>query len=155
MLYLSGMEAWSEWTSVAHDWLLVGATYVDDSTYTSVADIAADELSIGGYARLPVANTLRAPSESGGYFGMAYGADHPHWDALAAGTVVSYLVLAEHRVADATAALIARWQLDPTTTDGGSLGLTMPPWVDPYGTPFPSGNASTGLVHLHWNAQNV
>lgn len=108
--------------------LLVKSTYVFDATHNTVADVVAgaQEISVGGYVR--VALTTKTLTEDDGN-GIAYlDADDVLFAALAAGQTVGGAVLYKFNAADASAEVVAFYDVTDTATNGGDITIQ---WATP------------------------
>lgn len=106
--------------------LLVQSSYTELATHNVVADIVASELSVVGYARQALANKTATEDDVNGF---AYlDADDVVFTSLAAGQTIGGAVVFRHTGADATAPLLAFYDLTNTPTNGGNFTLQ---WASP------------------------
>jgi hypothetical protein len=99
--------------------LLLKSTHAPNRDHNFVADIVADEISVAGYARQALAAETVTEDDA---VDFAYlDADDPVFSGLAAGQTVGAMVLFIHTGNDATAELIAYYDLVDTLTNGGAI----------------------------------
>jgi len=140
-MYFSGFDAWADWTSAAHEWLLLGDIGAFTATDDNVSDIVTTELLVAGYARITVANKVDDDQVSTYYNSRSYGADPPVFSGLAAGKYIQALVLAE-----TTGRLLAFWDVQQPS-DVGTLALNFATYTADNGDPLPSAGPNTQMIH--------
>lgn len=150
-LYPQGIATWSDpaWTGVTtRVWALLGPAGIFNPAHLTLADLAATEVSGGGYARVDVSGAVTfydTPSQQSTYFG----AMPPTFTGIAAGTQVAALALADNASGvDSSSPLIAYWELDsPVTTDGTDLVFELPLLE-----PFVASPVDPNARLVHWLA---
>ena len=108
--------------------LLVKSTYTFDNNHNFVSDVIAGslEISVSGYARQTLANTTVTEDDTNDF---AYlDADDVVFTALVAGETIGGAVLYLYNAADASAAVIAFYDLVDTATNGGNVTIQ---WATP------------------------
>jgi hypothetical protein len=103
--------------------LLVKSTYTFDPDHNFVADVVAGalEISAAGYARQALTSKTVVEDDANDF---AYlDADDPNFGSIAAGQTVGGMVLFIHTGSDATAQLIAYYDLVDTLTNGLALSV--------------------------------
>lgn len=99
--------------------LLVTSAYTADKDHNFVADVVASELTVGGYARQTLANKTLTEDDTNDF---AYlDADDVLFSSLVAGETIGGAILFRHTGADATAPVIAFYDLTNTPTNGGNF----------------------------------
>jgi hypothetical protein len=101
--------------------LLVKSTYTFDATHNFVSDVIAGslEISVAGYSRQPLVNEACTEDDANS---CAYlDADDVTFASLTAGQTVGGAVLYKYNAADASAELIAFYDLTDTATNGGDI----------------------------------
>jgi hypothetical protein len=108
--------------------LLVKSTYTFDKAHNFVSDVVAGalEISVGGYAR--VALTTKTLTEDDANSCAYLDADDVLFAALAAGQTVGGAVLYKYNAADASAEVIAFYDVADTPTNGGNITIQ---WATP------------------------
>ena len=103
--------------------LLVKDTYAFNPDHNFVADVVAGalEISAAGYSRQTLANKTVTEDDANDF---AYlDADDPAFGSIAAGQTVGGMVLFIHTGSDATAQLVAFYDLADTLTNGLALSV--------------------------------
>ena len=111
------------------DWLvdtikimLMKSAYTPDvDANIFVADITANELTVGGYARVTLATKFSTKDNANNR--TDYGADNPVWAALAAGETIGWAVIFKQVTNDADSTLIAVLDGADVATNGGQITL--------------------------------
>jgi hypothetical protein len=108
--------------------LLVKDTYVFDNNHNFVADVVAGslEISVAGYAR--VALTTKTVTEDDTNDFAYLDADDTPFAAMAAGQTVGGAVLYRHTGSDATAEVLAFYDVTDAPTNGGTMTVV---WAAP------------------------
>jgi hypothetical protein len=98
--------------------LLVKSTYAFDATHNFVADVVAgsQEISAAGYARQTLAGKTVTEDDVNGFAFLA--ATDPVFPGMAAGQTIGGMVLFIHTGSDATAQVLAFYDLTDTLTNG-------------------------------------
>lgn len=99
--------------------MLVQSTYTENKDHNVVADVVAHELSVAGYARVALTTKTLTEDDTNDF---AYlDADDVAFGALTAGQTIGGAVLFRHTGSDATAPVIAYYDLINTPTNGGTF----------------------------------
>jgi len=101
--------------------LLVQSTYVEDAAHNVVADVVAFELSVGSYARQALVGVTVTEDDSG-LFGYL-DANDVAWNPLNTGQTIGGAIVFVHTGNDATAPLLAYFDLTNTPTNNGNFSL--------------------------------
>jgi hypothetical protein len=111
-----------DWLSDTIRVMLMTSAYTPDlDADIFVADIVADELSVGGYARVTLANKFS--TKDNGNNRTDYGADNPVWAALAAGETIGWAIVFKLVTNDADSPVIAVLDGTDVPTNGGQVTL--------------------------------
>lgn len=103
--------------------LLVKSTYAFDPTHNFVADVVAgaQEISAAGYSRQALTSKVAVEDDVNNF---AYlDADDPNFGSIAAGQTVGGAVLFIHTGSDATAQVLAFYDLADTLTNGLAMAM--------------------------------
>jgi hypothetical protein len=99
--------------------LLVNAAYSFSAAHNFVSDVVANEISVGGYARQAL--TSEAVTEDDGNNRAYLDADDVTFAALVVGQTIGGAVLYKFNAADASAELVAFYDVTDTPTNGGDV----------------------------------
>lgn len=134
-LYTNSLDKWAAWETTPAQWLITTShSMVDVTVQTWVSDIAAEEVTVPGYARQAVTGQTRTVDTT--LNRITYDCDDPDFGTLASGDpYLSLLVLAYQGTDDSDSLLLASYQLNYTTTDPSDVN----PAISPAG--------------VHWAAQ--
>lgn len=110
-----------DWTAQTYRFMLLDSTAAPDpSADTYVADVSADELADGSYARQAAAGKARAavlPASALDVGYVRFDCTNPSWVTLAGGEQVGWVVLFRLVTTDADSPLVLAWRV-AWTTDG-------------------------------------
>jgi hypothetical protein len=144
-MWRGGFDRWIDWETAPKQWLMTGDGFVFDATDDTVADIAATELVVAGYARQPLTAAVADFHLSTYNHSALYGSPSPAWTGLGAGKTITTLVLALAGADDASSGLICWWPVNGQS-DVGDLTFDHDPW-NYNGAPLSSGDANTRMIH--------
>jgi hypothetical protein len=107
--------------------LLLKSTYSPDRDHRFVADVVAgsQELSVGGYARQTLAG--KTVTRDDALDRVVFDADDALFAGLAGGQTIGGAVLFRHTGNDATAPVLAFYDLPDTPTDGSNVPVQFAP----------------------------
>jgi hypothetical protein len=148
-MYFTAADAFVGFAGNAYVWLLLNDLAHFDATHATLADVAADELAVAGYARVDLTGAAQV-DVAGSFTGRAYGSDNASFAGLAPGGTVGALVLAVKGPNDAASPLVGYWACWLDTADT-PLGFGLPAW-EYGGLPLPGSAAH--LLHLHYMAMS-
>jgi hypothetical protein len=94
--------------------ILLQASYTPDKDHRFVSALAASEVSVAGYARMPLANKTVVRDDANDFAYMD--ADDVVWPTLAAGQTIGGAAIYLHTGADATNLMIGFYDLPDTPT---------------------------------------
>lgn len=99
--------------------LLLDTDYTQDKNDNVLDDLDSDEISVSGYSRQALANETLTEDDTNDRAYMD--ADDVTYSSLAAGQTVGWAILYRHTGSDATAPVIAAYDLTNTPTNGGNI----------------------------------
>lgn len=107
--------------------LLVKSTYTFNPDHNFISpDVGAEEISVGGYARQALTTKTVTEDDTNDF---AYlDADDLVFTSLVAGQTIGGAILYQYNAADASAALLAFFDLTDTATNGGNVTVQ---WATP------------------------
>lgn len=101
--------------------LLLDTDYTQDKNDNVLDDLDTDEISVSGYSRQTL--TGESLTEDDTNDRVYIDADDPTFAGLSAGQTAGWFILYRHTGNDATAPVVAGYDITDTPTNGGSIGV--------------------------------
>ena len=106
--------------------LLVNSAYAFNDDHNFVSEVTANEISVGGYARQALTTKTVTEDDTNNF--AYFDADDAVFTALVAGQTIGGAILYKFNAADASAEVLAFYDLVDTATNGGNVTVQ---WATP------------------------
>lgn len=117
------LDAWGDWATASHYWMLLRSDFVQDRTDHYVADLVAYEVGVAGYARQAVTGEVRSVDTTN--HRVSYSCDDVTFAGLAAGETIGWAVIYKVVTNDSDHLLLCVADLTNTPTSDGTIILNV------------------------------